>query len=88
MAFADDIAPHCSSERVLQPLAKRLRVGYMSSDFGGHTVGSLIRNLLKMHNRHKVEVYGIGVMIAFPLSLEALLPISHKSASRRAIDIF
>jgi len=51
-----------SSERVLEPISRRLRIGYMSSDFGGHTVGSLIRNLLKMHNRHKVGIYGIGMM--------------------------
>ena len=35
---------------------------YMSSDFGGHTVGSLIRNVLKLHNRLRVEVMGIGMM--------------------------
>lgn len=51
-----------SAERALDPVRRRLRVGYMSSDFGGHTVGSLIRNLLKMHNRHRVEIYGIGMM--------------------------
>ena len=41
---------------------QRLRIGYMSSDFGGHTVGSLIRNLLKLHNRNRCEVAGIGMM--------------------------
>lgn len=50
-----------SATRQLDPVARRLRVGYMSSDFGGHTVGSLIRNLLKMHNRNRVEIVGIGV---------------------------
>ena len=51
---------------LLRPLraggALRVRVGYMSSDFGGHTVGSLIRNLLKLHNRHRSHVCGIGMM--------------------------
>jgi hypothetical protein len=42
--------------------AGRLRVAYMSSDFGGHTVGSLIRNLLKLHNRKRCEVCGVGMM--------------------------
>ena len=40
----------------------RLRVAYMSSDFGGHTVGSLIRNLLKLHNRKRAEICGVGMM--------------------------
>jgi protein O-GlcNAc transferase len=40
----------------------RIRVAYMSSDFGGHTVGSLIRNLLKLHNRNRAEVCGVGMM--------------------------
>ncbi|EKX33775.1 hypothetical protein GUITHDRAFT_81153 [Guillardia theta CCMP2712] len=51
-----------SPARHLDPRVDRLRVGYMSADFGGHTVGSLIRNLLKMHNRHRVEIFGIGMM--------------------------
>eukprot|EP00960_Hanusia_phi_P012341 360234-Hanusia_phi.AAC.1 len=51
-----------SPARKLDPRVDRLRVGYMSADFGGHTVGSLIRNLLKMHNRHRVEIFGIGMM--------------------------
>ncbi|KAJ1486652.1 glycosyl transferase family 41-domain-containing protein, partial [Baffinella frigidus] len=50
------------SDRVLDPMKPRLRIGYMSSDFGGHTVGSLIRNILRIHNRNRVSVVGIGMM--------------------------
>ena len=54
------------SRELLPPVAAggapRLRVAYMSSDFGGHTVGSLIRNLLKLHNRNRCEVCGVGMM--------------------------
>ncbi|OWS72090.1 hypothetical protein CBI30_03760 [Polynucleobacter aenigmaticus] len=37
---------------------KKIRIGYISSDFKEHPVGILIENLLKMHNRDLFEVYG------------------------------
>lgn len=49
----------------LQPLAdpagyghKRLRVGYLSSDFCLHPVSMLMVELLEQHDRSRVEVYG------------------------------
>jgi predicted O-linked N-acetylglucosamine transferase (SPINDLY family) len=37
---------------------QRLRIGYLSSDFGSHAVSILIAELLELHDREKVEVYG------------------------------
>ena len=37
---------------------QRLRIGYLSSDFGSHAVSILIAELLELHDRQKVEVYG------------------------------
>ena len=48
------------------PPDRRLRVAYMSSDFGGHTVGSLVRNLLKLHCRRRVEVMPCGPAVGRP----------------------
>mmetsp|Transcript_14899 Transcript_14899/g.23178 ORF Transcript_14899/g.23178 Transcript_14899/m.23178 type:complete len:292 (-) Transcript_14899:4-879(-) len=43
----------------LDPDTKRLRIGYMSSDFGGHTVGSLVKGVLTSHNPFVVDVFAI-----------------------------
>ena len=37
---------------------KRLRIGYLSSDFCTHAVSILIAELLELHDRTRVEVYG------------------------------
>ncbi|MCF8169248.1 MAG: glycosyltransferase, partial [Rhodoferax sp.] len=37
---------------------KRLRIGYLSSDFCSHAVSILIVELLELHDRNKVEVFG------------------------------
>lgn len=34
----------------------KLKIGYVSSDFGSHPLGTLIASLIKMHDRHKFEV--------------------------------
>lgn len=56
------------TEKVLSGLAplsqkasyghKRLRIGYLSSDFCTHAVSILIAELLELHDRSRVEVYG------------------------------
>ncbi len=49
----------------LEPLAdmsgyahKRLRIGYLSSDFHAHAVAILTAELFELHDRAKIEVYG------------------------------
>jgi predicted O-linked N-acetylglucosamine transferase (SPINDLY family) len=36
----------------------RLRIGYLSGDFGNHAVGNLVVDLFAAHDRQRVEVYG------------------------------
>lgn len=40
---------------------ERLRIGYLSSDFGAHAVGTLIEGLFEAHDRGRVEVYGYSL---------------------------
>ena len=39
----------------------RLRIGYMSSDFGQHAMGYLIAELFEQHDRERFRVYGYGL---------------------------
>ena len=39
----------------------RLRVAYASSDFGAHTVGSLIRHMFEYHDRNLVDVVALSL---------------------------
>ena len=56
---------------------KKIRIGYISSDFKEHPVGILMEHLLKMHNREQYEVYG------FFLNASTNDPLEH-----RLVDIF
>lgn len=42
-----------------QPLlpGQRLRVAYVSSDFGNHPLSHLMASVFGMHDRHRVEVF-------------------------------
>lgn len=40
----------------------RIRVGYLSADFGEHAVGQLVRSLFRAHDRTAFEVYGYGLL--------------------------
>jgi protein O-GlcNAc transferase len=43
---------------VLDKLVReRLRVGYVSSNFGNHPVSHLMQNVFAMHNRSAIEVF-------------------------------
>eukprot|EP00668_Euglena_longa_P012277 GGOE01014716.1.p1 GENE.GGOE01014716.1~~GGOE01014716.1.p1 ORF type:complete len:768 (+),score=146.83 GGOE01014716.1:191-2305(+) len=44
-----------------QPEKERLRVGYMSSDFGNHPLSQLMQHYFGMHNRKRVEVFGYAL---------------------------
>ena len=46
---------------LLEPIkGRRLRIGYLSSDFCNHPVGRFLLPVLKHHDRNKVEVWGIN----------------------------
>lgn len=52
--------PVSSKERALTleaPKNRRLRVGYLSSDFREHPTSRLINGLLRNHNREKIELF-------------------------------
>ncbi|EKX55322.1 hypothetical protein GUITHDRAFT_131550 [Guillardia theta CCMP2712] len=40
---------------------KRLRVAYMSSDFGSHTVGMLVRGLLDRHDLNRMQLFAANL---------------------------
>jgi protein O-GlcNAc transferase len=43
------------------PLSKKIRVGYISSDFGEHPVTYLLTGLIESHNRNRFEVLGFDI---------------------------
>ena len=42
-------------------LGDRIRLGYLSTDFFAHAVGSLVRDLFAGHDRNRFEVYGYSL---------------------------
>ena len=40
---------------------KKIRLGYIGSDFKEHAVGYQIKKLIRLHNRKKIEVYGYSL---------------------------
>ena len=47
---------------LLRPLeGRRLRLGYLSSDFREHPVAHLVVRILELHDRAKVEVFGLSI---------------------------
>src|SRR6266849_4834058 len=58
-------------ERLASPLTKpvrrprvrrnRLRIGYLSADFGAHPVGYLTRSMYGLHDRKRFEVFGYAL---------------------------
>jgi predicted O-linked N-acetylglucosamine transferase (SPINDLY family) len=67
--YADRVA--AGMERLASPLAKpaqrprarrhRLRLGYLSADFGRHPVGYLTRSMYALHDRASFEVFGYAL---------------------------
>lgn len=43
--------------------AGRLRIGYVSSDFGNHPTSHLMQSIPGLHNRHNVEVGATGILL-------------------------
>jgi predicted O-linked N-acetylglucosamine transferase (SPINDLY family) len=58
----------------------RLRIGYLSSDFGDHPVGQLIAGVLESHDRSRFEIYALS---AAPKTDSAL-----RRRLERAVDHF
>lgn len=42
---------------------RRLRIGYLSADFRGHTVAGFIETLLRHHDRERVEVFAYASVV-------------------------
>jgi predicted O-linked N-acetylglucosamine transferase (SPINDLY family) len=63
-------APAPGSQPPLQPLpatqGRRLRIGFVSSDFRRHPVGSLIPELLERMDRERFEVFAYGLLPSYP----------------------
>jgi hypothetical protein len=61
-----------AADREVPGRLRRLRVGYLSSDFGKHVMGQLLLSLYGMHSRAAVEVFcyaasapdGVGSVVA------------------------
>lgn len=51
-------APNFAFERAEAP---RLRVGYLSTDFNEHAVGWILPEVLALHDRRQVEVFGYSI---------------------------
>ena len=48
-------------ERAPRPRDTRIRVGYMSSDFGQHPVGFLTKSIYWLHDREQFEIFGYAL---------------------------
>jgi protein O-GlcNAc transferase len=46
-----------SRHKIVPNFRRRLRVGYVSRDFGGHSVGFFLEPILRHHDVEKIEVY-------------------------------
>jgi predicted O-linked N-acetylglucosamine transferase (SPINDLY family) len=57
--------PTPDAPRVPEPHdpGRRMRVGYLSSDFRGHTVAGFIETLLRHHDRRRVEVFAYASVV-------------------------
>jgi len=40
---------------------KKLKVGYLSADFGDHPIGLLLNNLLELHDKDNFEIHGLSL---------------------------
>jgi predicted O-linked N-acetylglucosamine transferase (SPINDLY family) len=57
------VTPAITAAMTLQPF-KRLRVAYISSDFGAHTVACLMRRMFTHHNKDVFEVWALSTALA------------------------
>jgi protein O-GlcNAc transferase len=57
------VPPAAMAAVAAQPF-KRLRVGYISSDFGAHTVACLMRRMFTHHNKNAFEVWALSTATA------------------------
>jgi protein O-GlcNAc transferase len=56
--FAAPLAPKLIDHRNNRDPERRLRIGYVSGDFGAHPVGYFLTPVLPAHDRSQVEVFG------------------------------
>ena len=57
------VAPSVTAAAALVPF-KRLRVGYISSDFGAHTVACLMRRMFTHHNKAVFEIWALSTAVS------------------------
>ncbi len=66
-AHADDIKANMQPFKLQSDFSfspcqtERIRVGYLSADFCNHTVGHLIHNLFRYHNRNEFEIFAYAM---------------------------
>lgn len=53
--------PHHIPENYWKPDTERLRIGYISSDFGNHPLSQLMQHCFAMHDRQAFEVFGYAL---------------------------
>nr|WP_269450939.1 hypothetical protein [Stenotrophomonas sp. MMGLT7] len=58
---ASNHASRRAARRSCSAALRRLRIGYLSADFGEHPVGELIQGVFAAHDRAIVEVYGYSL---------------------------
>lgn len=67
--YAGRIASTQANAKPPRPAGHRLRIAYLSCDFGGHAVGHLVRHLFRSHDHEKFEIYGYSLKHA-PCAVE------------------
>ena len=91
------VGPFGQHDRALAGDAKRLRIGYLSSDLRHHAIGFLTAEIYSLHDRSAVEVFAYYCGPDLPDALQARIkgdvdhwvPISHlddQAAAQRIAD--
>lgn len=75
----DATHPPLFESRVWPPDDRRIRVGYLSSDFRCHPLGYLIAELLESHDRRRFEIYAYSTV---PASNDPMRERSIKAVDR------
>lgn len=66
IASSHATTPRCSiGVRPAQPM-QRIRIGYLSADFGEHAVGTLVSRHFAAHDRSRFEVFGYSLSNGLP----------------------
>jgi len=60
-AIARAPTPALSTQSAMISVGQRIRIGYLSADFGRHAVGQLVADVFRSHDRERFEVFAYAL---------------------------